>query len=296
METLKSLIKMGHKTIKIKDNERELKVDLYTPREFFKRDEIQNEERTNGKTGIVLLHGLGANPRIVYNMLRKGNFLDHFLFVPQIDSITESNEEHMLRQASVDITLFIKEAKKYCDHIFVFGHSLGGYLTAFSLQKATKEDIEGICLIGAPYSFREVIFKLGLNLLGFVGKRIENLKPIIKQLEKEIPGLSYHRLEQRLYFQKFKFKDVDGIRDLFNAPNLLEASTPEVPIILLHGIDDEVISYSHAVLLYQKFRKSNKDVELNLIPFTGHHLEGMEKESMDKVREWMQKIIRGYTK
>lgn len=296
MENLNALIKMKHKKIIIKKEGRELSIDMYIPRELFKRKEIQDEERFGGKTGIVLLHGLGANPKIVYNIMKKGGIMDHLLFIPRIDAITESGEMHMLRQAAIDINLFIEEAKKYCGHIFVFGHSLGGYLAAFTLQKAIKKDIRGLCLLSAPYSFKEVMFKLGLNLLGFVGKRIESIKPIIKQLEKEVPGLHYSALERRLYFHKFKFNNVDGVRDLFNAPSLLDVSTPKVPIILVHGIDDEIVGYSHSVLMYQKLRKSNDDIELHLIPFTGHHLNGREKEAMDKIRNWMQRIIKGYIK
>ena len=291
---IKSLINTRHERVVIKDKNRELKADVYIPREFLKDEQIQKEERVGGRTGILLLHGLGANSGEVYRMMTKGEILDHVLFVPRIDSITESKSRHMLRQASIDIELFMNEAKKYCDHLFVFGHSLGGYLTTFVLQNARVKNVEGICLIGTPYSFKEVMFKLGLNLLGFVGKRIETIKPIVKQLEKEMPELHYSSLEKKLYFHNFKFDNVDEVKDLFNAPSLLEISTPKVPMILIHGIDDEIISYNHSVLLYQKLRKNNRNVELNLIPFAGHHLKGMEKEAIEKINVWMRKIISQY--
>ena len=288
------MINTRHERVIIKDKDRELNADVYIPREFFKDEQIQKEERLGGKTGILLLHGLGAGQKEVYSMLKKGKLLDHVLFVPRIESITESKEAHMLKKASLDIGLFMNEAKKYCEHLFVFGHSLGAYLTAFILQNVKHKQVEGICLIGTPYSFKDVMFKLGLNLLGFVGKRIETIRPIVRQLEKEMPELHYNSLEKKLYFHNFKFDNVDEVKDLFNAPNLLEVSTPKVPIILIHAINDEVVSYNHSVLLYQKLRKNNDDVELHLIPFAGHHLKGMEKEAIEKVNIWMRRVISKY--
>jgi len=281
----------GHKRVVFKKNKifgwkKDLFADLYFPRNFEKK-------KVSDRITIIFLPGLGSDRTTILKKISRRVLKDYLLFIPELRMISEPDgEEKLLKAASDEIEFYIKKARQYGENIFVCGHSLGGYLVLYTFsRKRIEKYLKGACLISTPYSLKDVMFRLSINLIEFLGEKLDKVGPIIRKIQRQVPGLKYSKRKRGVYFYKFKFSKLSDVKGLYDAPSMLDFRTPPMPLLIIHGIEDRLVSFSHAVRLFQKFKERREDTQLMLLPYADHGIGKRKKEASTKIKEWIEEIM-----
>lgn len=280
----------GHKKLVFKKRplfgkEKEIYLHLFYPYDY---ENTKQSERI----AIIFLHGLGSTKHTFFQMISKSLFKNYLVFIPDFEPVTTPPEKGIIRQAFDETEFLLDKIRDYADNIFVIGHSLGGYIALYSMIKGKRKNVKGLCLMSTPYSLREVMFKLSIGMLGFIGEGLDGMRPLVKQLEKQVPGFSISWLRRKFYFYKFRFSTINNVKEMYDAPNLLKMNFPKMPIMLIHGIDDHLVNFSHSVMMFQKLKETKSDVRMHLITH-GHHILGgnHKSEVTEKIDSWIKEIM-----
>jgi acetyl esterase/lipase len=76
--------------------------------------------------------------------------------------------------------------------------------------------------------------------------------------------------------------------ELFSCEKQINAKTP--PVLLIHSIDDEVVSYQHSELFFSSLLKKKVHAEIHLFPFGGHAF-GIGKSYKPESPEWINLAV-----
>lgn len=197
---------------------------------------------------IVVAHGLGGGadsylPQIVY-------FLDQGWSVFAYDATgcydSEGKGSRGFPQAVVDLNAALTFIKTIPDldklPLLLFGHSWGGYAVSTVLH--FEHDIAGVVAISAPSAPLEIVMEQGRRLLGSV---IYTQRPFIW-------------LYQKLLFGEFaSLEATQAISD------------SNVPILVIHGSEDDVVSFSGSALIAKSDQITNPQVEFLVLDEPGRN-------------------------
>lgn len=76
--------------------------------------------------------------------------------------------------------------------------------------------------------------------------------------------------------------------DQFSCEKQIQAKTP--PVLLIHSIDDEVVSYQHSELFFSALLRKKIHAEIHLFPFGGHAF-GLGKSYKPNAPEWIHLAV-----
>ncbi len=196
----------------------------------------------------------------------------------------EKYEQNCMRLETEDLLCVLHNLnEEFKDHsrIFLFVHSLGGVPAMFGAKKAIAEkiNINGIILVST------------VKTLNFCPS--EMLK------EWAVAGVYYkknNRTRQELP-QGFEFlQEIIRCDTEWNVKQAIQSL--KIPVLIIHGSDDEAVPVEHGKLLYSWVEGANVNAQLRIIPNathtfnTKHPFEGTSNE-LDEllfiVSEWIQK-------
>lgn len=246
--------------------------------------------------GIVLIvHGLGEHlGRFEYPMKRltENNFdviaFDHFGHGRTTGKRGHNpGYEHVLKS----INLAIGKAKEFLGTekpIFLYGHSMGGN-AVINYSLSNSNDLKGV-IATSPFlrlAFQPPKWKL------FLGKIIKNIAPsitlgnevnhsFISRDKDEVKKYSNDKLVHSKVSPNFSLVFMEkGEWAISNASSL------SIPMLLLHGTDDQLIDYKGT----QAFSDRTEKADLILYDKGYHELHNdlCKEEMMNDVIEWLKR-------
>ena len=206
-------------------------------------------EAKNPKGIVVVCHGLrsGADDYIPISKFFVDNGFNVFSFDNRGTYDSEGDSTVGMCQSLVDLdnTLkYLSKTEPYKDFpLFLVGHSWGGYAVTSVLCCKTK--ITACASISAMHSGYQIIYEKGKQYAGKLAA----------------PSKLFLNIYQKLLFNKYT--NYDGIKGI-NESN--------IPVLVAHGIDDEVIAFDKQSIYAHKDRITNKNVEFYIGKgITGKH-------------------------
>jgi len=197
----------------------------------------------------------------------------------------EKYEQNCMRLETEDLLCVLQNSKKeFNDHskIFLFAHSLGGVPTIFGASKAIQENIniDGLILVST------------IKTLDFW--------PAAMLKEWATAGVYFkknNRTKQELP-QGFEFlQEILKCETHWNVKHAIQSL--DIPILIIHGANDEAVPVNHAEDLFSWIKDSNNNVQLKIIPDathtfnTKHPFENTSKELDELLRAtiyWIKNI------
>ncbi len=217
--------------------------------------EVWSPPNANG-AGVVIAHGYNgtrANHYDLAQMLYDEGFT--VLLYDQRAHATSTDDFHLQSMANdADFAVDYLREQLGGGKVGLFGHSMGGYLTARSVAEGA--DPEVLVTWGAPTSMRD---------------------STMDHPDGKLSRFLYQSGLSRILHIPFgkEFIQVDSVGCLVNEimdpaqPNLKEmAADIKVPYTIIHGTDDDVVPMYNAESIHQA---SGGHAELLLVP-GGHHL------------------------
>ncbi|MDD5461030.1 MAG: alpha/beta fold hydrolase [Methylococcales bacterium] len=212
----------------------------------------------NNGIGVLLIHGLLASPA---ELREYGEYLAKQGYtVMAVRLKGHGSSPYALRyQAWEDWYASVLRGfnilKVHCKHIFVSGFSTGG---ALALKLASEQYVEiiGICAVAVPLKFINPAFML-VSLLYGINKMVdwvssyEGVKPFIDNIS-EHPAINYRHVPVKsLYELRRLIHDMDDF-----LPHC------KVPVLILHGENDPIVSVNSASEIMDKLVASNKQLRI----------------------------------
>jgi pimeloyl-ACP methyl ester carboxylesterase len=197
----------------------------------------------------------------------------------------EKYEQNCMRLETEDLLCVLQNSKKeFNDHskIFLFAHSLGGVPTIFGAIKAIQENIkiDGLILVST------------VKTLDFW--------PAAMLKEWATAGVYFkknNRTKQELP-QGFEFlQEILTCETHWNMKHAIQSL--DIPILIMHGANDEAVPVNHAEDLFSWIKDSNNNAQLKIIPDathtfnTKHPFENTSKELEELLRttiDWIKNI------
>ena len=193
-----------------------------------------------------------------------------------------------------DLKLFIEQVKQWenVDKVFLVGHSMGG---AIALRYALKypDDLKTVITSGAGLI-------LTANVSGFLrmmAKFLSKIVPKMKIESKIDPNILTHDKEIAQKYANdplvFKFTTVRLGAEMFSAGDdtLKQAHKLKVPILILHGGEDMLVSPRGSQIFFEKVPIEDK--KLIIYPGLYHEIfNEIEREKVLKdVLDWVEKHL-----
>ncbi len=197
---------------------------------------LYGEENNQGL--IVVSHGLGGGadsylPQIKY-FVSKGWRVFAYDATGSFDSEGKSTKGFPQALLDLDSALYYITTNSEFDNlpILLFGHSWGGYASANILHY--DYEIAGVTTISAPNSAMEMIMEQGKRMMGSF-------------INTQYPYLDFY--QKALFGKAASLKAIDAINET------------NVPILIIHGTNDEVITYDGSSIISKIELITNKNVK-----------------------------------
>jgi esterase/lipase len=214
--------------------------------------------------GVLLIHGLLASPAEVREY---GEYLvKQGYIVMGVRLKGHGTSPYALQNQSWEDWYYSAERglnilNAHCQRIIPVGFSTGGAL-ALKIACEQRPEIIGICAIAMPIRFKNPAFPLipllhGTNKLVDLITSFEGVKPFIEN-ETEHPDVNYRHVP------------VKSLYELSLLTEAMEKAAPkcEVPVLIVQGDQDPVVSYKSAEDIMNKLTCKNK--RLHKIHSTRH--------------------------
>ena len=188
----------------------------------------------------------------------------------------EKYEQNCMRLETEDLLCVLSNLNyKLKDHskVFLLAHSLGGVPSVFGAKKAMEKNIkvDGIILVST------------VKTLNFWPP--EMLKEWASQ------GVYYkknNRTKQELP-QGFEFlQEILSSEKTWNVKNTIQSL--KIPILIIHGADDEAIPVEHGETLFSWIKDSNANAQLQIIPGATHTFN--TKHPFEKTSIELEELIK----
>ena len=219
---------------------------------FFLRPKIDNG------IGVLLIHGLLASPAELRGYGE--HLVQQGYTVMGVRLKGHGSSPYALRDQTWEdwygsVLRGFNILKAHCKHIFVSGFSTGGAL-ALKLASEQHPEIIGVCAVAVPIKFINPAFML-VSLLYGVNKLVdwvssyEGVKPFIDNFS-EHPTINYRHVPVKsLYELRRLIHDMDDFLPLCN-----------IPILILHGQHDPIVSVNSASEVMEKLDTKNKQLKI----------------------------------
>ncbi len=241
------------------------------------------EPHENNGIGVLLVHGLLASPAEVKDYgkhLVKQGYTVMGIRLKGHGTSPYALQEQTWQDWYNSVVRGFNILKAHCNRIFVTGFSTGGAL-ALKLASENKPEILGICAVALPIRFMNPAFPLvpllhGTNKLVDLITSFEGIKPFIEN-DTEHPDVNYRHVP---------------VKSLYELSLLIEsmeefAPLNKVPMLILQGKNDPVVSFKSAEEIFEKLTCKTK--RLQVIESDRH---GMLMENIggtwEKIDEFMK--------
>ncbi len=214
-------------------------------------------EHDNG-IGVLLIHGLLASPAELRDYGE--HLVQQGYTVMGVRLKGHGSSPYALRNQTwedwyASVLRGFNILKAHCKHIFISGFSTGGAL-ALKLASEQYPEIIGICAVAVPLKFINPAFML-VSLLHGVNKLVdwvssyEGITPFIEN-GTEHPLINYRHVPVKsLYELRRLIQDMDDFLPLCN-----------IPVLILHGEHDPIVSASSASEIMDKLATKNKQLKI----------------------------------
>ncbi len=233
--------------------------------------------------GVLLIHGLLASPAEVKDYgkhLVKQGYTVMGLRLRGHGTSPYALQEQSRQDWYNSVIRGYKILKAHCRQIFVTGFSTGGAL-ALKLASDQFPEIIGICAVALPIRFMNPAFPLvpllhGTNRLVDMITSFEGVKPFIEN-DSEHPHVNYRHVPVKSLYELSQL--IDDMEET--------AGRCKVPVLILQGDHDPVVSFKSAEEIMEKLKCETK--RLQVIESTRH---GMLMENIggtwDKIDAFMK--------
>lgn len=191
-----------------------------------------------GKGLVVICHGIGSggedNLFVAQYMLKAGYQVFTFDYRGVYESDGTSSVGFYQSVKDLDLVLsYIERTQSSEKPVFLYGHSWGGYTVAAELNLHHR--VAGVVSVSGFSTPMTIVREASAKLMG----------PVLAAAE-----MPFAALYQRITLGKnFNLSAVDGI------------NSTDTPILVMHGVEDEVISYDHASIIANRDSITNPNVE-----------------------------------
>lgn len=188
----------------------------------------------------------------------------------------EKYEHNCMRLETEDLVCVLRNLnKEFKDHskVFLFAHSLGGVPTIFGAKKTLEEkiNINGIMLVSTVKTL--------------------NFWPV-EMLEEWAAAAVYYKKNNRTKQelpQGFEF-----LQEVINSDTdwnvRLAIQLLNIPILIIHGANDEAVPVEHGESLYSWIKDSNKYARFKIIPGASHTFN--TKHPFEKTSNELEELIK----
>ena len=256
--------------------------DIYTP--------------LNSSKGCILFYlGLGdSKDYIDKDYVEAAIEANLTVVVPDLRGHGQSGGYLAIKESVRDIESTLKDLEDHFDNIVLAGYSYGGYLSFLAATTSDKEirnKIDGLVLFSSLHSL--------VNYLKRVLKSYKFLlhlpKPLKFLVDKPIGFYVSRRYKFRIKSFYSTIKEIEESPDLLNYTDSIKT-----PVLIIHGVEDELINHQGAVNIFKKLKAEHKDVELHLIESSGEKpadhatFFNYKDQIIPILKEWLKrtKIIR----
>ena len=234
------------------DDINEHEIAAADPSPFFLRPKNDNG------IGVLLIHGLLASPAELRGYGE--HLVQQGYTVMGVRLKGHGSSPYALRDQTwedwyASVLRGFNILKAHCKHIFVSGFSTGGAL-ALKLASEQYPEIIGVCAVAVPIKFINPAFML-VSLLYGVNKLVdwvssyEGVKPFIDNFS-EHPAINYRHVPVKsLYELRRLIHDMDDFLPLC-----------KLPVLILHGQHDPVVSVNSASEVMDKLDTKNKQLKI----------------------------------
>lgn len=197
---------------------------------------LYGEESEKGL--VVICHGIGGggedNLNIAKKMLDDGFRVFTFDYTGVYESEGKSSVGFYQSVKDLDAVLrYIRGIKTKKTPVFLYGHSWGGYTVAAELNQC--HDVAGVISISGFDTPMGIAREVSPRMMPAMVSKI--VMPFASVYQRIVLGKNYN------------LSAVDGI------------NSADVPVLIMHGIDDEMIRYDGASIIARKDEIYNPNVE-----------------------------------
>lgn len=186
----------------------------------------------------------------------------------------EKYERNCMRLEVEDLLCVLHNLKEFKDHskIFLFTHSLGGVPTIFGAKKISEEKIkiDGIILVSTVKTL--------------------HFWPPKMLTEWAMTGVYYkknNRTKQELPLGFEFLQEIINCEEDWNVKKAIQ--TLNIPILIIHGANDEAIPVNHAASLFSWIKNLSKNASLKIIPNATHTFN--TKHPFEKSSDELEELI-----
>jgi uncharacterized protein len=190
-----------------------------------------------------------------FNFSHNGTTVENPELITDIENFGNSNIQNELDDMDsilgwIDHNMELPLEEVNRENIYMIGHSRGG--STAILKAATDDRIKKLVTWAAFSDFGEIWEKYDVKKWGETG---------VSWSEDKYSGTMLP-----LYYQHYQ-NYIDN-RDKFNIKMAVESL--KIPILVLHGMEDDKVSYEDAI----KLKGWNNKIEMSLLPSTNHNFGG----------------------
>lgn len=216
---------------------------------------------TNNKA-IVMIHGLTDSPANLRNLAEFFNQRGYSVYVPllpghgtTVQDLNNKKYSDWYRAAS-NAYEDADEKEKY-----LFGYSLGGLL---ALDIASRNDVDKVITLNAPIELKS-------NYVPFI--------PFVKLFEDyQTKGeISINKLKELGFSVPYNAIPLNSVSELLKGISKLELGNVEEPILIIQGIDDDVVDRDSAIEIYDEV--NSKEKKLLFLEDSSHQIISNEKDN-----------------
>lgn len=207
---------------------------------------------TNGKIGVLLLHGFTGSPASMRPWAHYLNECGYTVRVPQIPghgTTWQDLNKVKWQEWPAKAERELEELLAVCDNVFIFGLSMGG---ANTLHVAAKNSgrVKGIVLVNPMIHIPE----FAINFVGVIKHLVAKRPSVGDDIKK--PGVTewgYDALPTKGVAQLHRF--LKATREMLGRVT--------IPVLLFHSVDDHVLKVSNTEIIMKEIGSKVKSrVEL----------------------------------
>ncbi len=224
----------------------------------------------NNGEAVVLIHGLTDSPGNMRDFAEFFNKGGYSVYVPLLPGHATSVQDLDNKKYGD----WYREVEKTFENInenkvYLVGYSLGGLL---ALDLASKKEVEGVIIINAPIKIKNRY----VPFIPFI-KLAENYHMKNKERIEKLRGN-----QLTIPYNAFS---LNSVLELLRGINNLDLDKIEEPILIIQGIDDDVVDRDSAIIIYDKVGSEKK--ELLFLEDSTHEIIANYEDSYNKILEFI---------